>query len=343
MQHESADPAPRDRVVVKTSGGCSTEAADGENESFDEDLKADAEGDDAAYTAELIRDALRDIDQTDSVSQYERRLALREMKCVLQDAYSDRGEEPPAGKIKSYLTCDEHTETTEQFRVLRAEMMRILKETEQLQQRVRQLCSVLRSAWRSSGREPTPDLFTLAVMRGGKSLHPSRETLAVLEAMISALLVGATHTSSGVEVGTLRIRLRDLLVACSVPEAVAIGLCQDPQEGPNLRCAVARLEASLPQYKLLLDRVHTLRDPLAQHGPTPTYEAVEDFISYSEAALKQIRRWQSQAAAPFFVSKGEKLRFGVSVESVGGTESFTVILEAAVRNAGARNPCKAMR
>ena len=341
---------PKKPAVAKASAGAGTSAPDWEHDLVDSgDDGSDAE--DAEYTAELIRDAARDLNRSDRMSEYERRVALREIKMVLKDAYDDRGERPTNPKIREYMLKDEHTNTNEQFRLLREEMLRVAAETEAFSARISQMCHVIRSAWKSQQYRPTTDLFEIAVLRGGRRLNPNAETIRVLEALVSGYMVGHAEMSgpdNAVEVGQMRLRLRDILVACSIPESRAVAMCQEPSEGGPLAAAVARIDAVLPEYRRVLEKVQALREPgvlaitSAEDSDVkrPSVEVVEDFLERAAATLKLIKRWQHVAGAPFYVSKGEKLRFGVPAEHVGGTEPFSVILERCIAAAEKALPCK---
>lgn len=302
---------------------------------------------DAQYAAQLIRNAYARLSSSDNISQYERRVALREIKSILDDAYADMGIEPTNADVRRFLRADEHTETDTQFRCLRNEMNAVLRRGDDLTRGIRAQCIRLKALWRDIDHTPM-DLFEVAVNNGGESLAATQLTLSTVTAMADAFAAalpqdGDDEFEVNIAVGEGRVRFRDMLLACNVPDPLALEMCQDVAAGGPLFAGIARLNAAMDSYSRLLEVVEGLpRDPLPGPQSDPPYELVEGFLEEVEPVVGKLLRWERVAGVPFFVSRGAQLRFGVPPDQIGRRDPFSSVLKRTVKKVGERLPCKGM-
>ncbi len=179
-------------TIFRSSG---TNVADDDN---DDDGDMD-ELEEARFSAEMIQEAYANIKQPGKLSAYERRVALREVKEIIQQLLLETDSDVSSPSVAGFLSVDENEKTEEQFLVLREEMLRLMKRCDELESKIVGLCKKIRLAWVQlcGGTQRHPrDMLEVKILRKPKSLNPSPVTVSVLSSML-AVLEDAVSTGGG--------------------------------------------------------------------------------------------------------------------------------------------------
>lgn len=306
---------------------------------------------DASYTAELIRNARRSLDQADDMSNYERRLALREMKLVINDALRDLHTEPSSATVKKYLALGEGTaEDVDQVKVLDAEMQALLKRSEMLTREVAALCAKIGALWQKHGYV-AQGIFEVRIAGGGKGINASGSALVCLQMMHdtwAAFDVTKSGESQAMLVQRELERLRSIYGACCVPDALTQQLLEHKRSRclPALQTSTERAGSCLPGYedltKLINARVPALPSAVIvamkrtaateESAVMREFDQVEEFVECCETVIHRIDDWELLSDVPFFISRGALLRFDKSGEVVSDLSlPFSEILKRSIK------------
>eukprot|EP00759_Apiculatamorpha_spiralis_P006093 PhF_6_TR13594/c0_g1_i1/m.21751 len=127
------------------------------------------------YNFDLIEAAIRKINSTTSLDMYEKRTALRELKCLCTDLYEQLNITPQSDDLARWFYEKEDVETNTQLRELYAESQRLL--------RCQRECRVI---------VPTTITTTATPVTTSNSMNNPREIAALKDRLI--VLWTATHT-----------------------------------------------------------------------------------------------------------------------------------------------------
>lgn len=296
-----------------TSCGVDTDdlpLGDSQVNSDDDDFDADA---DPQASADLIRRAEARLHSQLRPDVYERRVAIREMKTIIESVRRDVGVAArDESGLQRWLTAPETDDTEVQFKCLLGEFRFALNEESRIDTMIQLKCQQLRERWSLVEYYPADELET-AVNAGGKRVKRCVLAVKSLDAMLDAWSddvddksPGPTsdHQGSGFDDVFLRSRLADVLSGLNIPAAIQAVIVRQAESGARLRSTITRASLSTSEYDMLLSSVNELgRAPptdAADDGAPPPDDWRED----ARALLKRCRRWELFSGVPLFLPPG---------------------------------------
>ena len=306
--------------MSKTSTGTTTNFGDD-----DDDDEISPELDEARFSAGMIQDAYRNIKNSDKLSSYERRVALREVKEIIQQLAAETDTIISDVLVQKFLDSSESEKTEEQFLVLREEMLRLMKRCDSLEMRIVELCSQVRSLWARLGHEMPRDMLEVKILRKPKSLRPSPSTIAVLLSVVSAL-EDAVNRGGGVDDDADGTRAQqlfesakqdffDVLAACSVDssEHESIFLDLGCKTLADVKVSHARVVSSVAALQDLHVRANAMPPPPVvdaswRNGTKKENEYIaashEQWIVDARIVLSQCQAYELLSGIPFHAPSG---------------------------------------
>lgn len=267
-----------------------------------------AEWEDARYGAALIKEAMQRLDHTDQLSNYERRVALREIKDFIRGTLEELRVEPSNADAKRFLAMNENSETQQQLVVLRKQMDDLMQYSGALARGIVGTCRQLAALWDKHDYAPG-DLFEVRIRSAPERVPATPLIAAVLQAMIDV------WTRFDAESDEARLaaavaqeeRYRVLLLGCGVPEHLAsVVISEVPSGGPSLELRVERLSSALEELADLQRRINTL-GRMPQPRTALEYEQLEEWIVNAEKLLATCRAWELASGVPIYAPLGASL------------------------------------
>ncbi len=262
-----------------------------------------AEFDDARYSADMIKEAIEHISRGDRLSAYERRVAIREVKDILEQLYRDTQTIPSSFQVETLLKLDESTKTNEQLLVLSTEMMRLMRHAEALASEVSLLCTQLASIWDAHGHQPY-DLLEVKIKHTPASIPACPLSLSVLQSMLEVwITISQRSDPQGVDLKTLLqgCGLRQDFVK-SILDSVAGSVSKE-------RMLAARITGSLEELECIQREVAALdRSPQIpidiQDRTAAGLVSRENWLSNANAVAARIKSWELLSGIPFALCGG---------------------------------------
>ncbi|CUG89089.1 Hypothetical protein, putative [Bodo saltans] len=282
--------------------------------------------DDARYSADMIKEALENISRGDRLSSYERRVAIREVKDILEQLYNDTQTVPSSLKVDTFLKLDESTKTNEQLVVLSEEMMKLMRHAETLAAEVSRLCSQLVSIWQVHNHQPF-DLFEVKVKYSPSTIPACPLSLAVLQSMID---VWVSITSQSEPAGA---DLKTLLQGCGLRQDFVAHIMESVANSPlKERSLAARVAGSLDELVSVQRDVAALdRSPQipidVKERSADSLALREEWLRKAKAAEVRIKAWEFISGIPFESSAGPALYLTRSDPSPSKSESRPTFLD----------------
>jgi hypothetical protein len=285
-----------------------------------------AEFDEARYSADMIKEALSNLSRADRLSSYERRVAIREVKDILEQLYKDTQTVPSSLKVDTFLKLDEGTKTNEQLLVLSEEMMKLMRHAETLAAEVTRLCSQLVSIWQLQGHQPF-DLFEVKVKYSPATIPACPLALAVLQSMVD---VWASIASESQPEGT---DLKTLLQGCGLRQDFVSHIMESVAGSTSKeRALAARIAGSLDELASVQRDVAALdRSPqIPRDVSERSAEGLalrEEWLRKAKAAEVRIKAWEFISGVPFESSAGPVLYLSRSDKSLSVSETRPSFVE----------------
>lgn len=273
-----------------------------------------AELDDARYSADMIKEAIENISRGDRLSAYERRVAIREVKDILEQLYQDTQTIPSSLQVETLLKLDESTKTNEQLLVLSNEMMRLMRHAETLASEVSLLCTQLSSIWDAHGHQPY-DLLEVKIKHTPASIPACPLSLSVLQSMLEMwITVSQRSDPQGVD-------LKTLLQGCGVRQDFVKSILDSVAGSvPKERMLIARITGSLEELECIQRDVAALdRSPQIpkeiRDRTAAGLASRENWLSKANAAALRIKSWELLSGIPFESSVGPLLYLNGDVDT----------------------------
>jgi hypothetical protein len=238
------------------------------------------QGQEGSYSLDMIQEALLNANKGDRLSQYERRVALREMKEIIRDLRSQdsslTAEQSPKGVqeggpknndlVEKYLQSNEDVDgSLVQLKVLREEMQRLLSSSQQTERAKTEFCRKLSDSWDVVGHFPT-DLMEVWIKAGGRKLPSTTQVTKTLsemsafwEAMSQLPTAEIKKIQSKKPAQQLLQVTRRLLTDFHLSPTVAEDLVTHWSKNPMmLQSSVQRLSVAVEGYQSLSVNAHSL-------------------------------------------------------------------------------------
>jgi hypothetical protein len=313
----------------------------------DEEQYEEEEEHPSVISAEIIREAVKNLDKKGNLADYQRRIAIRELKDLIQRSTernsvllpNEKQNEATYEELKKSLTTQQQQQkpnsssssSGDEFTSLRQKLGKILAETEQNEKDAAQMASLIQNQFwptMSSGFVYTPiDLLDIMVLSGGTSCASSDMTMDSLRILFqlwktfrednptTALNSSSSSTLMIMTDNELELTAQwmNCLNSFCVPRKIQNQLFTQIKDLPpkvralRLMFGIARANSAFPARERFVEKFRNVAAQL--RGPIQMIKKEFDFFSKMEDqnAAKQKRREILRWSPPELLELAEDL------------------------------------
>lgn len=268
------------------------------------------------FNFDLITDAQRFLECDGDLSNYERRLAVREMRDILEVLLEESPEHSNDPRIDAAMKRGDISDAAvarETFSVLRAAIRDLLGRQKRLAQEISHCCMLITERWVAVGHTPV-DPFEVKI-RDRARLPATSWCLVALQKLVSLWTV-SSHSNE--DTSNVNARLKDLLLSVHAPDSFHRWIGSESTSTQQKVSLCDRLFSTLDEYGSIVEQLERLREvppPLTAHSALAleqsAFEARELWIAAAEPLLLRIRKWELVSGVPLFAPLGIALRLSV--------------------------------